>query len=67
MPPDGTLTLDELGAAVRTSDIDTVIVGFCDMQGRLMGKRVHAPGLPRRHRGHTGRRAATTCSPSTST
>ena len=42
MPPNGKLTLDELRAAVRTSEIDTVIVGFCDMQGRLMGKRAHA-------------------------
>ena len=45
MPQNGKLTLDELGAAVRSSEIDTVIVGFCDMQGRLMGKRAHAPAF----------------------
>jgi len=26
---------------VAAGDIDTVIVAFCDMQGRLLGKRVH--------------------------
>jgi glutamine synthetase len=41
----GKLTLDELGAAVATGELDTVIVGFCDMQGRLTGKRVHAPAF----------------------
>ena len=42
---DGRLTLDELGAAVAASQLDTVIVAFCDMQGRLMGKRVHGPAF----------------------
>jgi len=37
---DGLLTKDELTAAVKKGDIDTVIVAFTDMQGRLMGKRV---------------------------
>ena len=36
------LTLDELRADVDTGSIDTVVVAFTDMQGRLMGKRVHA-------------------------
>jgi glutamine synthetase len=45
MPPTGMLTFDELATAVEVSEIDTVIVGFCDMQGRLMGKRVHAPSF----------------------
>ena len=45
MPPTGKLTLDELRVAVGASEIDTVIVGFCDMQGRLMGKRVHGPAF----------------------
>ena len=45
MPTDGKLTLDELGAAVAASQLDTVIVAFCDMQGRLMGKRVHGPAF----------------------
>lgn len=35
------LTLDELRADVETGAIDTVVVAFTDMQGRLMGKRVH--------------------------
>ncbi len=36
------LALDELRAAVEDGSIDTVVVAFTDMQGRLMGKRVHA-------------------------
>jgi len=36
------LTLDELKAAAGDGTIDTVVVAFTDMQGRLMGKRVHA-------------------------
>jgi glutamine synthetase len=34
------LTLDQLKAAVRNGSIDTVVVAFTDMQGRLLGKRV---------------------------
>ena len=34
------LTLDELKSAVEDGSIDTVIVAFTDMQGRLMGKRL---------------------------
>ncbi|MEX1171152.1 MAG: glutamine synthetase family protein [Chloroflexota bacterium] len=33
--------LAELQAAVRDGRIDTIVVAFTDMQGRLMGKRVH--------------------------
>jgi glutamine synthetase len=36
------LSLDELRALVVAGEIDTVVVGFTDMQGRLMGKRLHA-------------------------
>ena len=36
------LALDELTKAVEKGSIDTVIVAFTDMQGRLMGKRLHA-------------------------
>jgi glutamine synthetase len=36
------LTLDELKASVEDGSIDTVVVAFTDMQGRLMGKRMHA-------------------------
>jgi glutamine synthetase len=35
------LTPDELRAAVEDGSIDTVVVAFTDMQGRLMGKRLH--------------------------
>lgn len=37
-----TLTFDALKDAVTAGDIDTVLVCFADMQGRLMGKRFHA-------------------------
>lgn len=40
--PTGHLTLDRLRQAVADDDIDTVIVAFTDMQGRLVGKRVSA-------------------------
>jgi glutamine synthetase len=36
------ISLDELRADVDSGAIDTVVVAFTDMQGRLMGKRVHA-------------------------
>ena len=36
------ISLDELRADVESGAIDTVVVAFTDMQGRLMGKRVHA-------------------------
>jgi glutamine synthetase len=38
----GLLLLDELDKLVAAGEIDTVIVGFADMQGRLTGKRVSA-------------------------
>src|SRR4029453_17059374 len=34
------LSQSELESLVASGDIDTVIVAFCDMQGRLTGKRV---------------------------
>lgn len=37
----GALTLDELRARADAGGIDTVIVCMVDMQGRLMGKRLH--------------------------
>ncbi|MFW5468954.1 glutamine synthetase family protein [Knoellia sp. CPCC 206435] len=36
------LTLDDLRTGVSTGEIDTVVVAFTDMQGRLTGKRLHA-------------------------
>ncbi len=36
------LSFEELRGMVERRDIDTVIVAFTDMQGRLMGKRLHS-------------------------
>jgi len=36
----GTLTLEDLREAVDRGEIDTVVVCFPDMQGRLVGKRI---------------------------
>jgi len=38
----GMLTMDELTKLVDAGEIDTVIVAFTDMQGRLVGKRASA-------------------------
>ena len=38
----GRLTLDELREAARSGAIETVVVGFTDHYGRLMGKRYDA-------------------------
>ena len=38
----GMLTLDQLKHEVKAGAIDTVVVAFVDMQGRLTGKRFHA-------------------------
>src|ERR1700712_5316858 len=38
----GLLSLEELEALVGAGEIDTVIVAFTDMQGRLTGKRISA-------------------------
>ena len=35
------LTIDELRSQIGNGSIDTVIVAFTDMQGRLQGKRLH--------------------------
>ncbi len=37
--------LDELRALMATGEVDTLMVAFTDMQGRLMGKRVSAPAF----------------------
>src|SRR5687768_10474853 len=36
-------TVEELREAVDTGAIDTVVLALADMQGRLQGKRLHAP------------------------
>ena len=41
-PRSGNLTVDELGALIDAREIDTVIIAFTDMQGRLVGKRASA-------------------------
>ncbi|HEY3006023.1 MAG TPA: glutamine synthetase, partial [Kribbellaceae bacterium] len=37
------LTLDQLRFEVADGKVDTVLLGFTDMQGRLQGKRFAAP------------------------
>jgi len=46
------LTLEQLRAEIATGQIDTVIAAFTDMQGRLMGKRLHAQFFPDHVLGH---------------
>ncbi|MDN5794711.1 MAG: glutamine synthetase family protein [Intrasporangium sp.] len=41
MPRSPRLTLDALRTEIEDGTIDTVIVAFTDMQGRLQGKRLH--------------------------
>jgi glutamine synthetase len=43
MPQRFPLTVAQLTESVESGQIDTVLVVFTDMQGRLQGKRVHAP------------------------
>ena len=40
--PDPALSVDQLRAQIADGSIDTVVVAFPDMQGRLQGKRLHA-------------------------
>ena len=41
-PNDRFLTLERLKALIATGEVDTVVMAFTDMQGRLQGKRLHA-------------------------
>ena len=41
-PRRGMLSLEELRVAVGAGEIDTVVLAFTDMQGRLAGKRLSA-------------------------
>ncbi|MCC6673887.1 MAG: glutamine synthetase, partial [Thermomicrobiales bacterium] len=43
MSAPGRLSFEELVALVERGEIDTVITASTDLQGRLIGKRVHAP------------------------
>jgi glutamine synthetase len=42
MSQSGKLNVEQLRADVASGDVDTVVVAFTDMQGRLQGKRIHA-------------------------
>ncbi|MEC8951941.1 MAG: glutamine synthetase, partial [Acidobacteriota bacterium] len=42
LPSKGFLTLKQLAALVKKDEIDTVLVAFTDLYGRLMGKRFDA-------------------------
>jgi glutamine synthetase len=48
------ISLDELRQAAQDGSIDTVVVAFTDMQGRLMGKRVDAEFFLEENVGETG-------------
>jgi glutamine synthetase len=39
-PPNGLISIEQLRDLVDRGEIDTVVCGVCDMQGRLVGKRV---------------------------
>ena len=43
------MTLDELKGEIESGTVDTVVVAFTDMQGRLMGKRVHGEYFLEQH------------------
>ena len=60
------MTPDELKAEIAAGDIDTVLLALTDMQGRLQGKRLTRAVVPAIAWPATARRAATTCSRSTS-
>ena len=40
-PNDRYLTLDRLRSMIEGDEVDTVVLAFTDMQGRLQGKRLH--------------------------
>ena len=41
-PTSGLLSIEQLGELIDQGDIETVLVGFTDLYGRLMGKRFDA-------------------------
>ena len=64
----GMLTAAELHEEIVNGAIDTVLVAFPDLQGRLVGKRVTGHYWAEQMQGARSRSTpATTCSPSTST
>jgi glutamine synthetase len=42
MSQSGKLSVEQLRADIASGEVDTVVVAFTDMQGRLQGKRIHA-------------------------
>ncbi len=66
MRNDRHLTREDLLGLIDSGTLDTVVVAFTDMQGRLQGKRFHAAYFRDVVLEH-GTRAATTSSGSTST
>lgn len=60
------LSTDDLRRRVDSGEIDTVVVAFTDMQGRLQGKRFAAGHFLDDVLEH-GTEGATTCWPSTPT
>jgi glutamine synthetase len=42
VPRRGMLTLEQLRVLVAEGEVDTVVLAFTDMQGRLAGKRLSA-------------------------
>ncbi len=59
----GMLTLEQLRVAASEGEIDTVVLAFTDMQGRLAGKRLAAEFFLDEVAGARHAKAATTCSP----
>ena len=60
------MNVEQLKRAVEDGSIDTVLLVFTDMQGRLQGKRLVGKHFVEEVLEHA-RRPATTCWPSTST
>ena len=56
-----------IDAGIADGSIDTVVIGFPDMQGRPVGKRVTADYFALARGRARDRGAASTCWPSTST
>ncbi len=42
LPPNGLLSIEQLGEMIDRGDVETVLVGFTDLYGRFMGKRFDA-------------------------
>ena len=58
----GAARLEVLRKQMRSGEVDTLIVAFTDMQGRLMGKRASAAAFLDGAASTTARTSARTCS-----